>query len=441
MPKGLRKLRFSFEKTGLTRFGGLSLFQSFCKSLGVRHFLQLAVRWPAYDHRGYHPADMFLAHILSIVAGLGRVEDTQSLLHNGLIPPLLGLHEFPHRDTLRTFLLRFGPVELRSLQAAHDKLRAELFRRLGLLYSATVDADTTALLTYGSPEGAARGYIPKRAHMHSSYAPILSSEGRSGFSLGMELRGGNVHPSRGAHDFLRRMLDKLPSTIAAPRTRLRLDGAFYDRAIIEPLERENHGYVVVARMYEPLRRKMVTARYTAFRRGWEAAEFSYTPFHWAHAHRFIAVRRPQALEPKEVQQRLSTFRNYLYRRALVTNLELTPPAVWRFYCDRGSQELLLREFKHSYAMGKIPTRRFWANAAYMETILWAYDLVRAFQALCLPPQVRHWNISTLRRELWWLPAEWIKRQNRNLLVLPARYPRQHLFTQIQQAASRVRPLL
>jgi hypothetical protein len=33
MPKGPRKFHFSFEKMGLTRFGGLSLFQSFCKSI------------------------------------------------------------------------------------------------------------------------------------------------------------------------------------------------------------------------------------------------------------------------------------------------------------------------------------------------------------------------------------------------------------------------
>lgn len=440
MPRGLRKFRFCFEKTGLTRFGGLSLFQWFCKSLGLRHFLQLAVRWPEYDHRGYHPADMFLAHLFSIVAGIGRVEDTQSLLHNGLIPPLLGLQEFPHRDTLRTFLLRFGPRELRSLEAAHDKLRAQLFARLRLRYSATVDADTTTLITYGSQQGAARGYIPKRPHLHASYAPILSSEGRSGLTLGMELRAGNVHALRGAPAFLQHILDKLPATIAATRTRLRLDGAFYDKAIIEPLEREKRGYAVVARMYAPLRKKMVAARYTEFARGWEAAEFTYTPFHWAREHRFVAVRRPAAMEPREIQQRLFTFQQYTYRRALVTNLELTPPAVWRFYCHRGLQELLLREFKHSYAMAKIPTRRFWANAAYMEAILWAYDLVLAFQTLCLPPEVQHWNISTLRRELWWLPAEWIKRDNRNVLVLPAKYPRQHLFAQIQHAASRVRSL-
>ena len=110
------------------------------------------------------------------------------------------------------------------------------------------------------------------------------------------------------------------------------------------------------------------------------------------------------LETDEIQQRLFTFRRYTYHRVLVTNLELTAPAVWRFYCDRACQELLLREFKDSYAMAKIPTRSFSANAAYMEILLWAYDLVLAFQALCLPKQVQHWNISTLRRELWWLPA-------------------------------------
>jgi hypothetical protein len=441
MPKGPRKFDFAFEKSGLTRFGGLSLFQAFCRAFAIRHFLQLSVRWPEYDHRDYHPTDLFLAHVFSIVAGLGRIENTQCLIHNGLIPPLLGMNDFPHRDTLRTFLLRFGVDSLRSLEAAHDKLRAELFRRLGVLYSAVVDADTTALMTYGSQEGVARGYIPKRRHGQPSYAPILSSEGRSGLSLGMELRAGNVHSSVGAGEFLDHVLDKLPSSIAASRTRLRLDGAFYDRKIVEPLENQGFGYVVVARLYRRLQKRMVTARYQEFARGWEAAEFTYTPWYWQREHRFVAVRRPVSVEPQEAQLRLFTFKRYTYHRVLVTNLELTPPAVWRSYCDRGSQELLIREFKDSYAMSKIPTRSFSANAAYLEAILWAYDLVLAFQMLCLPPEVQHWNISTLRRELWWLPAEWVKRGNRNLLVLPEKYPRQSLFAKVQRATSRVEPLI
>ena len=176
MPKGPRKFHFSFEKVGLTRFGGLSLFQSFCKSLGLRHFLQLYVRWPDYHRRNYHPADLFLAHLFSMVAGIGRIENAQSLIHNGLIPPLLGLPEFPHRDTLRSFLWRFGPNEFDNLVAAHDRLRHDFFHRLGLLHSAIVDADTTALLTYGHQEGVAVGFVPKKRHGQPSYAPIISSK-------------------------------------------------------------------------------------------------------------------------------------------------------------------------------------------------------------------------------------------------------------------------
>ena len=441
MRRGPRKFIFSFDAGAMTRFGGLVLFRQFCKSIDLRHFLQLYIRWPDYHCRSYHPADLFLAHLFAIVTGIGRIENTQSLIQNGLIPPLLGLPEFPHRDTLRGFLWRFGPETLGRLRTAHDKLRAVLMERLGLLYSAVVDADTTALITYGHQEGVAVGYVPKRRHGQPSYAPILSTEGRTGLSLGMDLRSGNIHATVGTWPFLKTILDKFPSTVAASRTRVRLDGAFYDKAIIDSLAEEGIGYGVVARMTRPLRERMIAARYHEFAEGWEAAEFTYTPFYWKQAHHFVVVRRPASLEPEAIQQRLFTFRRHTYHRALVTNLALTPEGVYRFYCNRGFQELLLREFKDAYAMAKIPTRSVWANAAYMEMILWAYDLVLAFQHLCLPPEVSHWNISTLRRELWWLPAEWVKRGNRNVLRLPDRYPRQQLFHRIQTAASKVRPLL
>ena len=77
MRRGPQKFIFSFDTTTMTRFGGLVLFRQFCKSLDLRHFVQLYVRWPNYAHRSYHPADLFLAHVFAIVAGIGRIENTQ----------------------------------------------------------------------------------------------------------------------------------------------------------------------------------------------------------------------------------------------------------------------------------------------------------------------------------------------------------------------------
>lgn len=86
------------------------------------------------------------------------------------------------------------------------------------------------------------GYIPKRRHGQPSYAPIISSEGRSGLSLGMDLRAGNVHASKEAWAFLQAILNKLPSSVhlvARARDWMELCS---NKETIEPLDR-----MVVAR--------------------------------------------------------------------------------------------------------------------------------------------------------------------------------------------------
>lgn len=441
MPRGLRSFKFSVGATGLTRFGGLALFHQFCKSLRLRHFLQLYVRWPDYHHRGYRPVDLFMTHVLAITAGIGRIENTQALIYNGLVPFLLGLDTFPHRDTLRTFLWRFQPEHLRNLTAAHDRVRLEMFERLGPLYSAVVDADTTTLTVFGHQESVEVGYNRKYKGKRS-YAPILSSEGHTGLSLGMELRSGNVHSTTGAWQFLQQQLKKLPSTVAASRTRLRLDGGFYDKDLLRKIDGERIGYLVVARMTKPLKRCMIRARYHEFADGWEAAEFAYPLTGFRKEHRFVAVRRPVAKEPEDLLSRFYTFKRHAYHRALaVGRLDLSPESCYRFYTDRAAQELLIREFKDAYGMAEIPTRSFHANAAYMEIILWAYDLAMAFKALCMPEEFQKWNASTLRRDLWGLPAELVKRGNTNVLRLPAGYPHAVLLEKLQATITRLRPLI
>lgn len=440
MPKGPRIFNITYDKERLTRFGGLLLFHLFCKSLGLKRYLQTYVLWPKYHKRIYHPSELFLAHLFAIVAGIGRVQNTQSLVHNGLLPPLLGLHNFPHQNTLRDFLWRWTAQEIQSIQVTHDLFRSKLFPIFHLLYSAIVDIDTTVLTVYGNQESVAFGYNPTHRGK-KSYFPILASEGNTGLSLGMQLRSGDTPPTTGTWIFLRQILQKLPTTIASSRTRIRADASFYDKSIVLPLDEEKIGYAIVAHLTKPLKSRMLEARYHEFAEGWEAAEFYYTPFNWKTEHRFIAIRRPTLLETELAQRNLFTFQDYTYRRVIVTNLELTPENVYRFYCERGFQELLLREFKTAYTLAQIPTRSFSANTTYMEIVLWAYDLIHTFQFLCFPPEAKQWNLSTIRREMFSIPADWVKHGNRNYLRFPKLFPHQEVFQKIQKNISRIKPLI
>ena len=109
-------------------------------------------------------------------------------------------------------------------------------------------------------------------------------------------------------------------------------------------------------------------------------------------------------------------KRYAYR-AWHTNLPLTPAGVWHFYDGRAAMERRIREIREDYALSKIPTRAFEANALYLEVVRLAYNLVTAFQRTCLPEEWQSLTLSKLRHRLFWLPGELTRPQNRPTLRL------------------------
>ena len=80
-------------------------------------------------------------------------------------------------------------------------------------------------------------------------------------------------------------------------------------------------------------------------------------------------------------------------------------------------ERRIREIREDYALSKIPTRAFEANALYLEVVRLAYNLVTAFQRTCLPEEWQSLTLSKLRHRLFWLPGELMRPQNRPTLRL------------------------
>src|SRR5436309_313403 len=100
MSAGPRRWQFEFCESGLTHFGGLVLIQRFCQKIRLRWFLQRDVQ-TKLRRIDYWPADLFLALLYAVIAGLRRINKTEILQYNGTFLHLLGLKQFPNQSTLR----------------------------------------------------------------------------------------------------------------------------------------------------------------------------------------------------------------------------------------------------------------------------------------------------------------------------------------------------
>jgi len=415
---GAREVEISFAAHSLTHFGGLFLLHRFVQRLGLRALLADRVRFDQRNNR-YAISESLLAWLYPLVLGLGRIETARLLQHNGVFQYLTGLPTYPDPQTLRRFLIRFGQAGLERFLRLHDQLRRQL---LGHRSSIILDLDTSVLTVYGRQERAEIGYNPKKRGRRS-YVALLCTEATTNDLWEAGYYPGNAHAGTIGRVHLARAFAKLPGE--RRDVRLRADSAFYDRAIIECVEANAAGYAIVAKLTTRLKERITTLRYTRVSAGVWAAEFRYHPHGWPGPRRFIAIRRPVQEEPS-YQLTLWRFGNYTYQ-VLVTNLELLPLNLWRFYNGRASAELVIREMKEAYALGKIPTGLWDANLAYFQIVVFAYNLLNWFKRFCVPSEWQRLTLQTLRHRLLLIPAELVRPQGRAVLKMPRSYPHKEAF--------------
>lgn len=173
-------------------------------------------------------------------------------------------------------------------------------------------------------------------------------------------------------------------------------------------------YAVVARMNPPLKRFLPGLSYRRASRRWEMAELEHRLHGWAKPRRFVVARR--LIEEQDSSSTLFTMGRYLYR-SWITNTHLTPLGVRQFYDGRATIEVRIRELLNDFAVAHIPSRAYTANALYLEVIRLAYNLVTAFQRLCLPDDWQTFTLQTLRYKLFLLPGELTRPHNRPVLRL------------------------
>ena len=415
MQYGPKNLILKFDGKNLTRFGGVYLLYLFFKQIELRHHLYRNIKFAQRNNR-YTVAEEMLALIYPICLGLGRIETTHLLKHNGVFQYITGLPTYPNPTTLRRFLLRMAPVALSKLRRLHDRFLLSMIPKPKPPTKVIFDLDSTVLVLYGKQEMARIGYNPKKWG-RPSYHPLLCFNGITKDFWHGELRPGDTHTSTGTVELLKASFAKLPPSVKI--VIIRADKGFYDHETIEYLESNKALFVIVAKLTRPVKRRISTLSYQIHSSGLETAEFMYQPTKWKKEYRFVVVRRPIPEDPTE-QLTLFSMGKYSYQ-VIVTNMKLTPLNTWRFYNGRAAVELIIKELKGDYPLGKIPTKHFAANEAYFHTLLFSYNLINWFKRLCLPKEFQNMTLKTLRVRLLLIPGELVKAENRPTLKLPANF--------------------
>jgi Transposase DDE domain group 1 len=405
-----KNIKIACNNSGLTHYGGILFFQEFLRVLQFRR--SLAQRVEDFRlHHDYSLSQMIVAVMYPIVLGLDRLENAALLRSDTTFQYLTGLPSYPDPQSLRRFLLHAPPQFRHRLRRFNNWLLQHFIHQPEHRSRLILDLDSTVVTVFGSQEGAEVGYNP-RYRGKRSYDPLLCLEANSSFLWDTELRPGNAGTWSESPELLACGLLSIPSDIR--ELRFRADAGFGYNAVLETLELSRAQYAVVARMTASLKRMLGGLKYEPFNPQWEVAECEHRISERAPARRCIVARRP--IEETEPQPTLFTLARYAYR-AWWTNLPLSPPGVWHFYDGRAGMEPRIGELREHFALRKIPTRAFEANALYLEIIRLAYNLVTAFQRTCLPEDWQDLTLRTLRYRLLWLPGELTRPQNRPILRL------------------------
>ena len=410
MRRSPKNVKIACNHGGLTHYGGIFFFHEFLRVLQLRDFLARHLRYPRRNQH-YTLSQITLALVYPILLGLGRLETASFLRSNGTFQYLTGLPDYPDPQTLRRFL-NGAPADFRQqLHRLNDRLQRQFIHWPEHRSRLILDLDSTVVTVFGRQEQAEVGYNP-RYRGKRSYNPLVCLEANSSLFWDTELRPGNAGTWEGSVELLASCFANLPADIR--ELRVRADAGFGYHPVLEMLEARPAHYAVVARLTSGLRRQLGGLRYQPGNPVWQITELEHRPFGWPTSRRFVIARR--LLAETDAEPTLFNLGRYLYR-AWITDLPLTPAGVWHFYDGRAGMEPRIFELREDFALRKVPTGDFAANALYLEIIRLAYNLVTTFQRTCLPTEWHNLTLRTLRYRLFWLPGELTRPQNRPTLRL------------------------
>jgi hypothetical protein len=438
-------LNIEFASQDITAYGGLELIRRYFRIIDLHRRVQAV--FSRYDVGGdYRAIDMILVIVVLILVGGRRLEHLSYLCEDPLVKRFCGLLRLPRERSVARWLKRLTHKSLQALVEINSEIVCDAIERerLGRL---TVDVDGSVITTGATVAWAFRGFNPHH-RKDPSYYPILAHLAQTGHIVRVKNRPGNVHDSKGAVSFLRDLIEDLRVRLGRSiPLEFRMDGAFFQREILELLERRNANYAIKVPFFKwlgllPLIRER--QRWHSLAGGMSYFEVSLEVAAWGKSLRVVIYRKGVHHKSRKNYQ-LDLFDpddGYFEYSAVTTNLSLGAAALWDFMAGRGAQEKTYGELKGEWALDVVPTHHYGANSAWQQICVLGHNLLRNFQLQTVATQKPRsrkrtycfllQSLKTLRFKLIHQPARLLKPQGYSILRFSVAPPVQELIQRIEQ---------
>jgi hypothetical protein len=415
--------------TNLTGNAGLLPLGRFAEKLGVEATLKQTLTLERGANALYQASDVVLLILFGVLAGAQHMNHLALLRNDSVVRRLFDWTAFPVASTLGRIFKLFTPKHCAELSEAEAQLRKNVWgtRWRGRV---TFDFDSEVQGVFGTQEGAARGYNPKKKGQRSS-PPLLCFVGETRECWHNWFRCGNVFSANGCAEFAKECFARLPKRVWS--LWLRADSAFFDGALLKEAESRGARYTIKVSM-RGLSTRLASQRWRKQpnRPNWEVTEFQHACRDWQRPRRFVAVRhRTETLNTAGLFPVLEvTYEYFCY----VTNLTWSPWGIHRYYGQRATSENWIAWCKSQMAAGRILTQDFWANSAVFQTCILAYNLL--VWMLWLTMKRALWEEpATIRAWLVHVPARYVERSRRCLLKLADDWWAKERWTDLSQAVT------
>lgn len=339
-----------------------------------------------------------------LVAGASSLLGVVSVWNDKILGRTTGLIKLPDDSTLGRSFKRQKKQSIADFEALPSLLESNIMEkylsapimRMASRSEELIDIDGSPIVSYGSQEGAVKGFNHTKKGANC-YQSLLAFDSISKTVKLAWLQSGNTHCANGTIDFCKQLHALSPDK----RKFYRLDSGFFSGAAMDEFESQENGYLVKAKLSNPLKRKLSHLNWSKVpkkpgKQGWEQAEFDYACEGWSKYRHFSAVR----IKIEEYKEEEGLFPDHIIEKyayfCYVCTKKMTPWAIHKFYGQRATCENWIDELKNQIFLGKIRTRNFDATSLLFHCSILAYNILRWMTICTSKKRLISWEISSIR---------------------------------------------